>query len=49
MLISYLQNKGADDEKGIPLTKELFSTSPLFNIGAFIVCLITALLYCLFW
>ncbi|MBK8515749.1 MAG: sodium/sugar symporter [Saprospiraceae bacterium] len=49
MLISYLQNKGADDEKGISLTGELFKTSPLFNIVSTIICLITATLYCLFW
>lgn len=49
ILISYLQNKGADDEKGIKITKDLFKTSPTFNIGAFAVCIITAVLYCLFW
>ncbi|WP_434036408.1 sodium/sugar symporter [Formosa sp. 4Alg 33] len=49
VLISYLQNKGADDEKGITLSKELFKTSPLFNIGAFVICIVTAALYCLFW
>ena len=32
-LYSYLQHKGADDEKGIPITKALFKTTPLFNIG----------------
>ena len=49
IILSHLQNKGKDDEKGIPLSKELFKTSPLFNIGSFIICLITAALYCLFW
>ena len=49
VIISYLQNKGENDEKGIALSKELFKTSPLFNIGAFVVCLVTATLYCLFW
>ena len=49
IIISYLQNKGENDEKGIALSKELFKTSPLFNIGAFVVCLVTATLYCLFW
>jgi SSS family solute:Na+ symporter len=47
--ISYLQNKGTDDEKGITLSKELFKTSPLFNIGSIVICIITATLYCLFW
>lgn len=49
IIISYLQNKGADDEKGIALSKDFFKTSPLFNIGSIIVCIITATLYCLFW
>ena len=49
IVISYIQNKGKDDEKGIDLSKELFKTSPLFNIGSFVVCIITAALYCLFW
>lgn len=49
ILVSNIQNKGADDEKGIPLSKELFKTTPLFNIGSFVVCIIVAALYCLFW
>lgn len=49
MLLSHIQNKGKVDDKGIDLTKELFKTSPLFNIGAFMVCIIVAALYCLFW
>lgn len=48
-LVSYMQHKGADDDKGIPITKELFKTSPLFNIGAFAVLLIVAALYASFW
>ncbi len=48
-LVSYSQHKSADDEKGIPITKELFKTSPLFNIGAFAVMLIVAALYSAFW
>jgi SSS family solute:Na+ symporter len=48
-LYSYLQHKGADDEKGIPITKALFKTSPLFNIGSFAVLLLITVLYSLFW
>ncbi|MGZ0016747.1 sodium/sugar symporter [Yeosuana sp. AK3] len=48
-LVSYTQHKGADDEKGIPITKGMFNTSPLFNIGAFAVMLIVAALYATFW
>ena len=49
VLISYMDGKGADSPKGIVLTKELFKTSPLFNIGAFIVMIILVVLYSLFW
>ncbi len=48
-LYSYIQHKGADDEKGIPITKALFKTSPLFNIGSFAVLLVLTVLYSLFW
>ena len=48
-LVSFFQHKGADDKKGIEITKELFKTSPLFNIGSFAVMLILVLLYSFFW
>jgi SSS family solute:Na+ symporter len=47
--VSLLQNKGNDDEKGIPLTKQLFKTSPTFNIGAFAIMIILVALYAMFW
>lgn len=46
---SYIQHKGKDDKKGIPITKELFKTSPLFNIGAFAIMIILVVLYAMFW
>jgi SSS family solute:Na+ symporter len=49
VIISYLENKGTDDSKGINLTKNLFKTSPLFNIASFVVLTILAVLYTLFW
>ena len=49
LLISYLENKGKEDDKGIKLTKEFFKTTPIFNISATIVLIITAVLYALFW
>ena len=49
VLISYMDGKGADNPKGIVLTKELFKTSPLFNIGSFVVMIILVVLYSLFW
>jgi len=47
-IISSLENKG-DDPKGITLSKKLFETDKAFNLAAFAVLLITALLYALFW
>lgn len=48
-LISYLENKGKDDKKGISLSKSIFSTSPTFNIGAFVIMILLAVLYGIFW
>lgn len=49
VIVSLVQLKGKDDEKGIEITKDLFKTSPLFNIGAFAIMLILVVLYALFW
>ena len=49
ILISYMEGKGADNSKGIPLTKDLFKTTPIFNIGAFVVMIILVALYAMFW
>ena len=49
VLVSLSQNKGKDDDKGIPLTRELFKTSPKFNIGAFAALIIIAAIYAMFW
>ena len=48
-ILSLAQNKGKDDSKGIPLNKEIFKTSPLFNICSFAIILIVAAIYALFW
>ena len=47
-LISYFEGN-EDDPKGIVLTKKLFATSSTFNLAAFGVMLITAMLYAIFW
>lgn len=46
---SYVQQKGKDDPKGIPLTKGLFKTYSRFNIGAFTIMILLTVLYALFW
>lgn len=49
MIISYIEGKGVNNPKGIPLTKEMFKTSPAFNIGSFVVMIILVVLYSIFW
>lgn len=49
VLVSFAQNKGADDPKGIPVSRKTFATSPKFNIGAFAVMIIISAIYALFW
>jgi SSS family solute:Na+ symporter len=49
VIASLIQHKGKDDEKAIEITKELFKTSPLFNIGAFAIMLVLVALYSIFW
>ena len=48
-LVSYLENKGSDDAKGITISKGLFNTSPLFNVGAFAVMILLTVIYALIW
>lgn len=49
IIASLIQHNGKDDEKGIEITKGLFKTSPIFNIGAFAVMIILVVLYSVFW
>jgi len=48
-ITSFIQHKGKNDDKGIPITKQMFKTSPLFNIGSFAIMIILVVLYALFW
>lgn len=47
-LISFLEGN-KDDPKGIELSKKLFETSPVFNVAAMSICIITAFLYAFLW
>lgn len=49
ILISWIEGKGRSDAKGIIFRKDLFKTGPVFNIGAFIICIILVVLYAVFW
>ncbi len=49
VLVSLYENKGVDDSKAIPISRNLFKTNPKFNIGAFTIMIILVVLYSLFW
>ncbi len=49
LMISYFDNKGKDDKKGINFGSNLFKTTPLFNISAIVISIILVVLYALFW
>ncbi|MEM9896077.1 MAG: sodium/sugar symporter, partial [Bacteroidota bacterium] len=46
---SLVSGKGGEDPKGIELNKGIFSTGSIFNVSAFAICIICAVLYALFW
>lgn len=48
-LVSKKEHKNKDDVKGIPLVKNIFKTSSVFNAGAFALMLILTALYAVFW
>ena len=48
-LVSKIEHKNKDDVKGIPLVKNIFKTSSVFNAGAFALMLILTALYAVFW
>lgn len=47
--VSRTSSADIDDPKGIPLTALTFKTDSTFNIGAYTVITILALLYTIFW
>jgi SSS family solute:Na+ symporter len=49
IVVSYIQNKGAKDSKGIEISKSTFETSGIFNITSFAIMLILVALYAFFW
>ena len=48
-MISLSSNDNDDDPKGFNLTAKLFTTDKVFNISAYVICLILAVLYTVFW
>jgi SSS family solute:Na+ symporter len=49
IMVSLSTNKYEDDPKGIKFTSEMFKTGPVFNIGAYAICIILVVLYAVFW
>ena len=48
-MISLSTNENDDDPKGFIITKKLFTTDKTFNIASYVIVLILALLYTIFW
>ena len=48
-VVSRAEGKGADDPKGITISKRTFATEPMYNVGAFAVLTVLAFLYAFFW
>ena len=49
IFVSLSTNPEIDDPKGIKLTNKMFKTGEVFNIGAYTILIILALLYTVFW
>ncbi|MDZ7660120.1 sodium/sugar symporter [Fodinibius sp.] len=49
MGVSLTTNPHDEDPKAIHTTSEMFKTSPAFNIGAYVILVIVAVLYAVFW
>jgi len=49
IIISYIDNKGNNDKKGIIINADLFKTSPSFNLSAVVISIILVVLYAMFW
>ncbi|MDR9419265.1 sodium/sugar symporter [Gracilimonas sp.] len=47
--VSLTTNPEDDDPKAIHTTAKMFKTGPAFNIGAYVILIITAALYAMFW
>ncbi len=47
--VSMTTSENVDDPKGIQLTASLFKTGPVFNISAYIILIVLAILYTVFW
>ncbi|MEM6632212.1 MAG: sodium/sugar symporter [Bacteroidota bacterium] len=49
VIISLIEGKGEDHPRAIQMDKGLFYTSPAFNVGSILVCVILAMIYTIFY
>ena len=49
MMVSLTSCPTEEDEKGIPLTADLFKTDKVFNVCAYIICILLAVIYTIFF
>jgi solute:Na+ symporter, SSS family len=47
--VSMSTSQGDDDPKAISLPSKMFKTDPVFNISAYVILIILAILYTIFW
>ncbi|MFR9562803.1 MAG: sodium/sugar symporter [Rikenellaceae bacterium] len=48
-MVSLTSNKDNDDPKAIDLSYDMFQTDKVFNVGAYAICIILAVIYAVFW
>tara|TARA_B100000886_G_scaffold162580_1_gene110865 strand:+ start:2290 stop:3951 length:1662 start_codon:yes stop_codon:yes gene_type:complete len=48
-IVSSKENKISDDKKAIKLDKNVFDTSSVYNVGAFVLMIVLVFLYSFFW
>lgn len=48
-LVSYFTGKGVNDQKAIQINGDTFSTTSSFNIASFVILMLIAVIYAMFW
>jgi SSS family solute:Na+ symporter len=48
-VVSLLQNNGANDPKGIEISRKTFATGKVFNLVSYVILILLIVLYALFW
>lgn len=49
IFVTLSSSESDDDAKGIVLTRTMFETTPVFNIGSYAILIVLAVLYTVFW